>query len=576
MQTKLFDIFSWLEGRYQFNEQAEFSATQIALSLSTTALIYEGAARAMSSDRIARELAKISDARILASEAPSFRYQVLQLEPRSELLVDLIDGTRTLGHLLDEADFDRAEAARLFYTLWCTGLVETAEEARKASSIDLIAIDEGDVEALSTGEIDAIAALARMNERSDESSPNWDNLEALIDASTEEALDDVTEPPVPLISIDRIDRIDRFEVFADDSVVEPLEGATQEAFSMPEDELAHPSLDEVADTFESDPALPRTPALPRRAPRVTSEEREPDTDESTPPLSQEIRLQVRARLDAQVKRIAEERTSERPRSASSFARRFPTKPSATGTYRVRPPSRDLEKDRRLEADLTHRLQMMQHQTYYELLEVPDDARVEIIRTAYHGLARKHDPERAVGQSTSRVVHQKAEQIFLMVTRALSTLTSETARAEYDRKIGRTQVKQADLIAADGAFELGNSAAQRGDWRAAKELYERAVRLNREEGVYQAHFGWACYQADADEARALELLNRAADRSPRSEEVHVFAGIIHEKAGRKPEAISAYQRALACNPDCVKALEALRVLDPPSAKKSGLLSRLNLS
>src|SRR5262249_10969654 len=57
MQTKLFDVFSWLEGRYQFNDRSDLHASAVSMPMTPVQLIYEGAARAMSNERIARELA---------------------------------------------------------------------------------------------------------------------------------------------------------------------------------------------------------------------------------------------------------------------------------------------------------------------------------------------------------------------------------------------------------------------------------------------------------------------------------------------------------------------------------------
>ncbi len=597
MQVKLFDMFSWLEGRYQFNDRADYNATQIVLPMAPSAMIYEGASRAMSNDRIARELARMADAKLIPSADPTFRYQTLQLEPRAESLIEAMDGTRSVRGLLDIADFERAEAALLLYALCCVGLLEPTGEA--VSGSHPIALDEGDVEILSTGEINAIAALGRVDELPLGSEPNWDRLAALIDASAEEALDPATEPPEPSPLPYEPD-LDRwtgpspsilFPEDEDDGVEDPLEGATEEAFST-DDVLAQPSIDEVGDTFESDPALPepslrlkrgvlaRGTSLPR-SPRWTPKAQAPEppldgANGSSPPLSEALRRQVRERLEAHVARIAEARASERPRPASPTTKKFPTKPSATSTYRLRAAPKDQEKEKKLEAELTDRLELMERQTYYELLEVADDARVELIRTAYHALARKHEPERIVGASTSRLVHKTAEQIYLLLTRALNTLTNEEARAEYDLRIGLRHLRQADLIAAESAFELGIAAVSRDDWRAARELFERAVRLNRDEGVYLAHLARALHKNGGPEERSIELLDRAAELSPRADDVHLFKGQLHEQAGRKAEAVLAYQRAVACNPDCVPALEALRVLDPPSHKKSGLLSRLNLS
>src|SRR5690606_8133860 len=121
--------------------------------------------------------------------------------------------------------------------------------------------------------------------------PKWESLEALIESATAEVLDPVTEPPAPLPVPAPL-----FE----DPVDDPLEGATEEAFS-------------VDDTVQSDPALPdrlpRAITLPRAqrwSPKSngTPTPPPPPPIEPTPsedtPLSDEIRRQVRERLEAHV------------------------------------------------------------------------------------------------------------------------------------------------------------------------------------------------------------------------------------------------------------------------------------
>lgn len=605
MQIKLYDPFSWLEGRYQFTPQAGYSGTQVALAMAPTAMIYEGANRAMSSDRIARELAAISAEKIAPSGDPTFRYQALQLDPRAAGLLDRIDGTRTVGELLDTADFDRADAALLIYALYCSGLlrlVRTVAGARTApapadveepeeAAAEPISLDESDVEVLSTGEINAIAELAKVHgeaslpeaslEEVMQGNVQWGELEALKDASADEVLGmvparDKWSEPQPLLFPED-----------EDSLPEPLEGATEEAFTTDEP-IPEPVVHEEVDTFQSDPP-PVEPSKQRSPPRASSLPRSPrwspkrapiaehpvaEEADGAPQLSDVIRRQVRARLEAQMAKL----TSERPRAASPTTKRFPTKPSATSTYRVRAHvDRDPAKEQKLEAELTARLEELSGLSYYALLDVSEDAPVEVIRTAYHALARKHDPERVVGNTASRSARKKAEQIYLLLTRALSTLTNEAARAQYDKRIGLVEERRATLIAADSAFELGLEAAGRSDWSAAAELFARAEALNPEEGTYLAHRAWALHQgAPADRAaleQAIALLEQAAEKSPRTEEVWLFLGSIQQTAERTEEAINAYQRAVVCNPDCVRALDALRELAPPAERKSGLLSRL---
>lgn len=546
MQTKLFDLFSWLEGRYQYSPDASYSGSPIVLPMAPAAIIYEGANRAMSTDRMARELAPVASCPITASDDPSLRYQTLQLEPRAARVLDQMDGSRTLSELIDGAEIEREDATLLLFALYTSGLVRALKPQERP-----IALEDGDVEILSTGEINAIAQLARVEPKAAPPTPPSE--------------DRWKEPGPIMLPMDR--------------VPDPLDGATEEAFSS----ISAPSI----------PTVPPEPPPERKAPKLSSLPRAPkwepprpvEEPSSVPALSNDVRQRVRARLEAEVAKIAEARSRQRPEEpraadAGPVTRKFATRPSITSTYRVRSAQKDAEQDRKLEADLGERLEELAKLTYYELFEVATDASVEIVRTAYHVLARKHDPERVVKNSASREARKRAEQIYLLLTRALGTLTNPTAREEYDARIGIVEPVRAPLITAETVFEQGRAALERGDLPAATQLFTKAVELNPNEGAYIAYRAWCAYSVapgdDAVRASALELLGKASERSPRTEEIWLFAGAIYRAAGQRDEAVRSYQRALACNADCVSALDALRALEPPSQKKGGLLSRLNLS
>ncbi|MEO1335904.1 MAG: response regulator, partial [Myxococcota bacterium] len=93
MQAKLFDVFSWMEGRYQFNANVRFEGEPVALSMGPALLLYEGASRSMSTDRIRRDLSVAGEWMLVPSSEASLRYQALQLEPRADRFLDCIDGS---------------------------------------------------------------------------------------------------------------------------------------------------------------------------------------------------------------------------------------------------------------------------------------------------------------------------------------------------------------------------------------------------------------------------------------------------------------------------------------------------
>ena len=126
MQTKLFDLFSWLEGRYQFNPNVVFDGDPVEISMSPAMLIYEGASRSMSTESIRRDLTFTQDWVLVPSADPSFQSQALQLDPKAERFISLIDGTRSVEALIASGELAGADAAVTLYALICTSLVRVA------------------------------------------------------------------------------------------------------------------------------------------------------------------------------------------------------------------------------------------------------------------------------------------------------------------------------------------------------------------------------------------------------------------------------------------------------------------
>lgn len=156
MQAKLFEIFSWQEGAFLFNRHGDYEGPQVALAMSPTALIHEGALRGMSAERVRRDLVAAAQGPLLPSRDPTFRYQALQLDPRAERLLDLMDGSRSAEDLLDSGVADPSDAAFLVYALVASGLLYAPPPP------PAIKLDEGDVEVLKTGEIEIPPEVARI------------------------------------------------------------------------------------------------------------------------------------------------------------------------------------------------------------------------------------------------------------------------------------------------------------------------------------------------------------------------------------------------------------------------------
>ncbi len=178
LELKLYDLFSWLEGKYLFNDKDEHTGSAVALSLSPAEMVFEGVRRTMSAERVRKELSRIEDRIPLPASDPTFRYQALELNPRAERLLDAIDGKKRLSELLARELLPGEQAAVLLYALVSTSLLRLLDAPALGARRDpadglrasrpppppapeeVMTLGEGDVEVLDTGEV-PVEALAR-------------------------------------------------------------------------------------------------------------------------------------------------------------------------------------------------------------------------------------------------------------------------------------------------------------------------------------------------------------------------------------------------------------------------------
>jgi CheY-like chemotaxis protein/tetratricopeptide (TPR) repeat protein len=580
MQQKILDLFSWLEGKFQLNPKDEYEGPQVALSLAPTAMIYEGARRAMSSERIRKDVERLEGWIAVPSRDPTFRYQALELEPRAAKVVDRVDGKRLVRTLIDEAGFDKDDAMLLVYALTCTGLMRALDPAKARAQLRAtpvprpvsatpILLGDSDVEVLSTGEINAVAALHRGDAPAVAlSGVSW---AAAVQAPKPDA-------PGPAVTAPIIHSSDlRSMLFEHTPLPEGRNKLDAEMFVAPE---LDPEI-----VAEADVPTERPDAEPPAEGPVAEEPR--SVLEEAPAMSDAIRRQIRARLDVEAARIAAERISQRapakeaaPTSAVG-QRKPPLKPSSSP---VRAPIRveDERKVAQLKEELDGRLQRMKEVAHYELFGVHRRASIEDIAASQQRLLKEHNPDRILSQTSDPEVRALAEAVYLWILRAFEVLNDPVSRLAYDRSIGGVSEDDmlAPMIVAERVFHRAKKAEEAGQIDAARQLYKEATDLNASEGAYVAHLAHATFASaprdDAARNAAFDLFDRAAALSPRSEDVYLLRAVVHQKCGHRAEAQRDYEIALRLNPDCLVALKALRSLEMPAQKKSGILSRLTSS
>ncbi|HEX7252835.1 MAG TPA: DUF4388 domain-containing protein [Thermoanaerobaculia bacterium] len=123
----VFSTFEWDDGEYRFQGSTGVLDPDVALTLSTAAIIVEGLRRLPESD-VFRE--RLGDGRRVPSLStdPMSRYQYLPLTPQEAYLLSRIDGALDLDSLLKIGGPSRNATAKTLYALLSCGIVEWRRE----------------------------------------------------------------------------------------------------------------------------------------------------------------------------------------------------------------------------------------------------------------------------------------------------------------------------------------------------------------------------------------------------------------------------------------------------------------
>lgn len=137
LEQKLFDIFSWPDGDYQFNAKIEIPTQAIHLDMSLATIISEGVRRKFTDQQVHDLLEPFLDLYVGVHPEPSHRFQELPLEVDERTLVALIDGRRTMREVIEKSGLPKKAAGKLVYSLMAAEVIQpAARQAKKAQSLE--------------------------------------------------------------------------------------------------------------------------------------------------------------------------------------------------------------------------------------------------------------------------------------------------------------------------------------------------------------------------------------------------------------------------------------------------------
>jgi curved DNA-binding protein CbpA len=119
----VYSTFEWEDGEFRFQASTGVLDPDVALSLSTAAIIVEGLRRLPEAEKFRDRLGDGRRIPGLASD-PMSRYQYLPLTPQEAYLLSRIDGVTDLDSLLKIGGASRGATAKTLYALLSCGIVE--------------------------------------------------------------------------------------------------------------------------------------------------------------------------------------------------------------------------------------------------------------------------------------------------------------------------------------------------------------------------------------------------------------------------------------------------------------------
>jgi CheY-like chemotaxis protein/DnaJ-domain-containing protein 1 len=252
-------------------------------------------------------------------------------------------------------------------------------------------------------------------------------------------------------------------------------------------------------------------------------------------------------------------------------------PDPTGRQGVFDPRQDDERH----LELVKLAEELRGKNYFELLDVTEDDRAEVLRHAYERLSVRTHPDRF--SNASQAVRDLAEDLYGLVKTAYDTLVDPRARTQYlldEKKRQRelaTREKGERALEAESEFLKGEAALNSRDYETALVHFGRALQLYPDEGNHHAYYGWALYLCHPDDpamvGEALEHAKRGLKLASHREKPYLFLGRLYKATGRVEMAERMFTRAVQLQPECVEGLRELRLIDMRRKKSKGLIGRL---
>ncbi|MBI3073868.1 MAG: response regulator [Deltaproteobacteria bacterium] len=133
LEVKLFDIFSWERGQYQYNARSDVPTAGISIDRSPANLIFDGVRRAMSPARIVALLMPRFDLYPVRVAEPLMQFQEVEMSDADRAFLGRLDGRKNVRRLLAEHELGPEQTPIILYSLLASGIIECRDRVSVAA-----------------------------------------------------------------------------------------------------------------------------------------------------------------------------------------------------------------------------------------------------------------------------------------------------------------------------------------------------------------------------------------------------------------------------------------------------------
>ncbi len=129
LQRKLWDVFRWQDGDYQFNQRVMPPPETVNLDMSCAAVIYEGIKKAYDEGRLLKVAGDLGGFFVHPSQNPLYALQDVGLAEEEQQLLAAADGHKTVATLRALALLPPLETDLFFFAMKCAQMVDLRDHA---------------------------------------------------------------------------------------------------------------------------------------------------------------------------------------------------------------------------------------------------------------------------------------------------------------------------------------------------------------------------------------------------------------------------------------------------------------